>query len=370
MIPLANPKKQVESQKADLLEAISKVFDNCQFIVGDNVKEAEDQYAAKCGARFGIGVNSGTDALVLALAACGVGKDDEVITVPYTFVATTEAILIRGARPVFVDIEPDTFNIDVSSIEAKITPRTRAILPVYLYGQTCDTEAISDIAKRHGLKVIADAAQAIGAKRNGVPIGKLADATCISFFPTKNLGACGDAGMIITDDPDTAETARTLRFHGMKPGTYYYERVGYNSRLDEIQAAVLNVKLPRLDEWNEKRRANAGFYLDAFRDTCLKLPVSMPGNYHIYHQFTIRYAKRDRLREMLAERGIGSAVYYPFPLHLQPCYSFLNYREGDLPVTEATCKEVLSLPVYPELTDEERNTVASGVMECLNILEN
>ncbi|MBR4748336.1 MAG: DegT/DnrJ/EryC1/StrS family aminotransferase [Abditibacteriota bacterium] len=369
MIPLANPKKQVESQKRDLLEAISQVFDKCQFIVGDNVKEAEANYAAKCGASYGIGVNSGTDALVLALAACGVGKDDEVITVPYTFVATTEAILIRGARPVFVDIEPGTFNIDVSQIEAKITPRTKAILPVYLYGQTCDTEAIADIARRHGLKVIADAAQAIGAKRNGAPIGRLADATCISFFPTKNLGACGDAGMIVTDCPETAETARSLRFHGMKPGTYYYERVGYNSRLDELQAAVLNVKLPRLDEWNEKRRAHARCYLEAFSGTCLQLPLEQPGNYHIYHQFTIRYPQRDRLREMLAERGIGSAVYYPFPLHLQPCYGFLGYREGDLPVTEAACKEVLSLPVYPELTDEEISAVATGVRECLSILE-
>ncbi|MBQ9358724.1 MAG: DegT/DnrJ/EryC1/StrS family aminotransferase [Abditibacteriota bacterium] len=369
MIPLANPKVQVDSQRDELLEAIGKVFDKCQFIVGDNVKEAEARYAAVCGAEYGIGVNSGTDALVLALAACGVGKDDEVITVPYTFVATTEAILIRGAKPVFVDIEPDTFNINVKDIESKITPRTKAILPVFLYGQTCDTEAVNAIARKHGLKVIADAAQALGAKRNGLPIGQLADAACISFFPTKNLGACGDAGMIVTSDRELAETARTLRFHGMKPGTYYYERVGYNSRLDEIQAAVLNVKLPMLDKWNSKRRDNAVYYLEAFRDLDMALPYARPGNYHIYHQFTVRFGKRDQLRQMLADRGVGSAVYYPFPLHLQPCYSFLGYREGDLPVTEKVCSEVLSIPVYPELTAEERETVAGAVTECVKALQ-
>ncbi len=369
MIPLANPKVQVDTQKDELLSEISKVFDKCQFIIGENVKEVEKSYASKCGAAYGIGVNSGTDALVLALAACGVGKDDEVITVPYTFVATTEAILIRGAKPVFADIEPDTFNIDVSQIESKITSKTKAILPVFLYGQTCDMETINAIAFKHGLKVIADAAQALGAKRNGKPIGMLADAACISFFPTKNLGACGDAGMIVTNDEKLAETARSLRFHGMVPGTYYYDRIGYNSRLDELQAAVLKVKLPMLDTWNGRRRANAEYYLNELGGTGLILPFAKPENYHIYHQFTLRCRHRDEMKAMLSERGVGSAVYYPFPLHLQSCYGFLGYKKGDMPVAEQVCGEVLSVPVFPELSPEDRATVAGALKECAEILD-
>ena len=369
MIPLANPKVQTHSQKEEIIAAITKVFDKCQFIMGENVPQAEEIYAGFCGAKYGIGVNSGTDALVIALEACGVGCGDEVITVPYTFVATTEAILIRGAVPVFVDIEPDTFNMNSELIEAKITDKTKAIMPVHLYGQCYNTEKISSIAKKYNLKVIADAAQALGARRDGKGIGETANVAGISFFPTKNLGCCGDGGMIVTNDKEIANICKSLRFHGMEPGTYYYDRVGYNSRLDEIQAAVLNIKFPNLEKWNEQRRENAQFYMEKFKGLPIELPYTDPKNYHIYHQFTIKYSKRDKLKDMLSEKGVGSAIYYPYPLHLQPSYAFLNYKEGDMPVTEKICKEVLSLPIFPELTCEERETVVQAFISSVLELE-
>ena len=369
MIPLANPKVQVDSQREEILEAIAKVFDKCQFIMGENVPVIEEKYANYCGAKYGIGVNSGTDALVIALTACGVGKDDEVITVPYTFVATTEAILIRGAKPVYVDVDPKTFNMDVSQIESRITEKTKAILPVHLYGQCYNAEEVNKIAEKYNLKVIADAAQALGSERNGKSIGELSDVAGISFFPTKNLGCCGDGGLIITNDEEIAEKAKYMRFHGMAPGSYYYNHIGYNSRLDEIQAAVLNVKFPKLGEWNSKRRENAAFYLDKFKDMPFVLPVAEESNYHIYHQFTIQYDKRDALKEKLAEKGVGSAIYYPYPLHLQPAYDFLGYKENDFPVTERLCSQVLSLPIFPELGEEDRNTVAEAVISSVEELE-
>ena len=369
VIPLANVKVQVDSQKEEILEAIEKVFDKCQFIMGENVPIVEETYAKHCDAKYGIAVNSGTDALVIALTACGVGKDDEVITVPYTFVATTEAILIRGAKPVYVDIDPVTFNMDPAQIESKITEKTKAILPVHLYGQCYNTDEINKIAEKYGLKVIADSAQALGAKRHGKGIGALSDVAGISFFPTKNLGCCGDGGLIITNDEEIANIAKYIRFHGMAPGSYYYSHIGYNSRLDEIQAAVLNVKFPNLDKWNSKRRENAAFYLDKLKDLPIELPVEEEDNYHIYHQFALKYDKRDALKEKLAEKGVGSAIYYPYPLHLQPAYEFLGYKENSMPVSEKICKQVLSLPIFPELTEEDRNTVANAVIESVNELE-
>jgi len=369
VIPLANPKVQVDSQREEILAAIAKVFDKCQFIMGDNVLEVEEKYANYCGAKYGVAVNSGTDALIIALNACGVERDDEVITVPYTFVATTEAILIRGAKPVYVDVDPATFNIDINQLESKITDKTKAIMPVHLYGQCYNTEEVNKIAKKYGIKVVADAAQALGSKRFNKGIGELADISGISFFPTKNLGACGDGGMIITNDKELAETARFLRFHGMAPGTYYYNHIGCCSRLDEIQAAVLNVKFPNLTKWNEKRVENAAFYLDKFKDLPIELPVTEKDNYHIYHQFTLKYDKRDELKAKLAERGVGSAIYYPYPLHLQPAYEFLGYKENDFPATEQICKSVLSLPIFPELTTEDRNTVAQAVIDSVSEIE-
>ena len=286
-IPVANPRAQYLALRDEISAAVQQVLDSCHFILGENVTAVEEEIPKLCDARFGVAVNSGTDAIVIALAACGIGPGDEVITTPFTFVATTEAILIVGAKPVYVDIDPETFNLDASLVEGRITDRTRAILPVHLYGQCADVEHIVSIAERHGLKVVSDGAQAIGAKHHGKGIGAYPDASTLSFYPTKNLGACGDGGMLLTNDENVASMARSLRAHGMVGG-YSYEHVGYCSRMDEVQAAVLRVKMSRVNEWNEGRRANAAFYLEALKDLPIKLPVPKPENWHVYHQFTIR----------------------------------------------------------------------------------
>ena len=366
-IPIANPKAQYLTLKDEIDAAVEQVFDSCQFILGPNVAALEEEMPPLCDARFGIGVNSGTDAIVIALAGAGVGVGDEVITTPYTFVATTEAVMIVGARPVYVDIDPETFNIDPARIEEKITDKTKAILPVHLYGQCADIELIESIAVKHGLKLIADGAQAVGAQHKGKGIGGYGDAATLSFFPTKNLGACGDGGMVLTASEEVAARCKSLRFHGMD-STDSFELVGYCSRLDEIQAAVLRVKLKKIREWNEARRANAAYYLEALADLPLKLPVTKPDNYHVYHQFTLRFGRRDELNAKLAQRGIGSAIYYPSPLHLQRAYSVLGYKEGDLPEAEKAAREVLSLPVFGELTRGEVEQVAEGVMQSVKEL--
>lgn len=368
-IPVANPKAQCMTQKDELIEAITKVFDSCHFILGENVTQIEKTVAEICDAKYGIAVNSGTDAIVIALAACGVSAGDEVITTPYTFVATNEAIMNLGAKPVYVDIDPKDFNIDVTKIEAAITPKTKAILPVHLYGQCCDIEKIDEIAKRHNIKVVADGAQAIGAKRFGKAMGAFGDASTISFYPTKNLGACGDGGMIVTNDEDINEAARSLRFHGMANG-YYYKRIGFCSRLDEIQAAVLNVKVKKLAQWNEARRTHAHYYIENLSDLPIELPIAHPDNYHIYHQFTIKYAKRDALQKGLADNGVGSAVFYPAPLHIHDAYKMLGYKEGDFPISESVAKQVLSLPVFPELGIDNAKIVADTIRKVVCELEN
>ncbi len=364
-IPVANPKAQYLALRDEISQVVQQVLDSCSFVLGPNVTALEEEIPQICGAKYGIAVNSGTDAIIIALAACGVGPGDEVITTPFTFVATTEAIMIVGATPVYVDIDPETFNLDASKIEEKITSKTKAIVPVHLYGQCADMEVIEAIAQKHGLKIIADGAQAIGASRNDRGMGSYPDASTLSFYPTKNLGGAGDGGMVLTNDADVAELAKSLRSHGMRShgveGGYIYQQIGYCSRLDEIQAAVLRVKAKKIREWNEQRRANAAFYLDAFKDLPIKLPHARPENYHIYHQFTIRCAQRDELKSMLAERGVGSAVYYPGALHLEKAYLHLGYKEGDFPEAEQAVKEVLSLPIFPELTQEERETVAEAV---------
>ena len=359
-IPIANPKAQYLALKDEIDAAVRDVFESCHFILGPNVTALEEELPGLCDAKFGVSVNSGTDAIVIALAACGVGPGDEVITTPYTFVATTEAVMIVGAKPVYVDIDPNTFNIDPAKIEAAITPKTKAILPVHLYGQCADIEEIGKIAEKHGLKLVSDGAQAIGAAHKGKGIGAYGEAATLSFFPTKNLGACGDGGMILTNDEALAARCKQLRFHGMDK-TYAYELVGYCSRLDEIQAAVLRVKLRKMREWNEARRANAHYYIEVLSDLPLGLPISQPENYHIYHQFTLRYPKRDELKARLTERDVGCAVYYPSPLHLQPAYASLGHKSGDFPEAERACAEVLSLPVFPELSAEDRATVAGAV---------
>lgn len=363
-IPVANPKAQVQSIKQELIDAVTQVFDDCHFILGENVKALEQEIPVLCEAKYGIGVNSGTDALVISLVAAGVGAGDEVITTPYTFVATTEAIVIIGAKPVFVDIDPKTFNLDANQIASAITEKTKAILPVHLYGQCCAVDEILKLASEKGLKVVFDGAQAIGSKYKGSPIGKYGHAATLSFFPTKNLGGCGDGGMLLTNDPDIAEKARELRVHGMDD-TYSYKHIGYCSRLDELQAATLRVKLRYIEKWNEARRTNAAYYIESFKDLPIVTPVPLSENYHTYHQFTLRYEKRDQLKTGLAERGVGSAVYYPSPLHLQRAYEYLGYKCGDFPETELATQEVLSLPVYPELSEEDRDTVAKSVIETI-----
>ncbi|MDW8105730.1 MAG: DegT/DnrJ/EryC1/StrS family aminotransferase, partial [Armatimonadota bacterium] len=342
-------------------QAIARVLESGRFILGENVQRLEEEVAAYCGARFGIGVASGTDALELSLAALGIGPGDEVITTPFTFGATTEVIVRLGARPVYVDIDPCTYNIDVSAIERAITPRTRALLPVDLFGQMTDREALWGIAQRYGLYLVNDSAQAIGARQNGKRVAETGHATAMSFYPTKNLGAFGDGGIVLTNDEQIARRVRQLRVHGAEGGAYFYKMPGYCSRLDEIQAAILRVKLRYLEEWNEQRRRNACRYMELLQGTQVVLPVTMPGNLHTYHQFTIRHRRRDALQAYLKEQGVATAVYYPLPLHLQEAYRCLGYQRGDLPHAERAAEEVLSLPVHPELSQEQIEYVAAAV---------
>ncbi|MCX8053605.1 MAG: DegT/DnrJ/EryC1/StrS family aminotransferase [Armatimonadetes bacterium] len=369
-IPSANPKAQIAALRNEIMAAVDEVFNSCQFILGPNVAALEEEVPAACDARFGIAVNSGTDAIVVALAAAGIGPGDEVITTPFTFVATAEAAMIVGARPVFADIDPTDFNLNPDLVEQKITSRTKAILPVHLYGQCAQVERMEQIAEKHGLVLVSDAAQAIGSEHKGRGIGAYGHAATLSFYPTKNLGGAGDGGMVLTNSEQIAEKAKSMRFHGTD-NTFNYlsfssaQYVGYCSRLDEIQAAVLRVKLKRLDEWNAARAANAAYYIETLKDLPLQLPIPKPENYHTYHQFTIRFARRDELKAKLAERGVGSAVFYPCPLHIQKAYADLGYKPGDFPEAERAAKEVLSLPVFPELSESDRKTVAEAVRECV-----
>ncbi|MBI3948802.1 MAG: DegT/DnrJ/EryC1/StrS family aminotransferase [Armatimonadetes bacterium] len=360
---MADLRAQYQSVKEEVDRAVLDVLATAQFVLGDRVARFESRIAAVCGAAHGVGVASGTDALLLPLVAMGIGPGDEVIVPSFTFVATAEVVCLAGAAPVFAEIRPDTFNLDPEAVAAKITPRTRAILPVHLYGQMADMGALREIADRHGLRIIEDAAQAIGAEQRGRRIGQAGDAAGLSFFPTKNLGAAGDGGMVLTNDAALAERLRNLRFHG-SGGTYYYANIGYNSRLDALQAAILEAKLGSLDRWNEARRANAAYYRQALAGTPLLLPVEADGNRHIYHQYTLRVPEgvdREALRAHLQKRGIASAVYYPLSVHLQEAYARFGEGPGSLPETERAQRQVLSLPVYPELTAEQREHVAAGV---------
>ena len=359
-VPLLDLKRQYSSIKNELDQVVFSVLADTKFIMGPEVKSFEEKMAEYCQAKFAIGVASGTDALLIALRACNVGSGDEVITTPFSFFATAGVITRLGATPVFVDIDPHTYNIAPEQIEKKITERTKAIMPVHLYGQCADMDAINLITKKHNLKVVEDAAQAIGAKYKGKKAGTFGDFGCFSFFPSKNLGAAGDAGMVVTNDPEMAELMRILRVHGAKP-KYYHSLVGYNSRLDTLQAAILSVKLRYLDGWTKKRREHAEAYNSAFKGLDLITPKEENFNYHIYHQYTLAVKNRDKLSAVLKENQIGHEVYYPVPLHLQKCYQFLGYKEGDLPVAERKAKEVISLPIYPELTTEERNFVIETV---------
>lgn len=353
-------KRQYASIKEEVDQAVFGVLAHAKFIMGPEVKVFEEQVARYCGVKSAVGVASGTDALLLSLRACGVEAGDEVITSGFTFFATAGVISRLGATPVYVDIDPHTYNIDPSRIEEKITAKTKAIMPVHLYGQCADMDSIMQVANAHNLKVVEDAAQAIGAKYKGKRAGSLGHFGCFSFFPSKNLGAAGDGGMIVTGDPSMDELLRMLRVHGAKP-KYYHSIVGYNSRLDTLQAALLSVKLKYLDGWTQKRREHAEAYNRAFEDSNIITPKEETFNYHIYHQYTIAVKSRDKLREILKEKQIGHDVYYPVPLHLQECYKHLGYKQGDLPVTEQKTQEVISIPIYPELTAEEQNYVIDTV---------
>ena len=372
-IPLVDLKAQYKTIKKEINKAIEKVLENCHFILGENVGKLEEEISNYCGTRYGIGVASGTDALLLSLLALGVGEGDEVITTPFTFIATTEAISKVRAKPVFVDINSKTYNLNIEQIEEKISPRTKAILPVHLYGQTCDMDPIMDLAKKYNLTVIEDAAQAIGAEYKRRKVGSIGDTGCFSFFPSKNLGAYGDGGMVVTDREEIAEKIRMLRVHGCKK-KYYHQIDGYNSRLDELYAAILRIKLPHLDEWIKKRRQNAYYYnelFNSFNPVTVITPFEPDYSKHVHYLYTIRTQHRDVVQDALKSRGISTAVYYPVPLHLQNVYKGLGHKEGDFPISEQCSKEILSLPMYPELTKaqiEEIVKVIRALCKKINFL--
>lgn len=351
-VMLADLVQQYNSIKEEVDTAIADVVSSGRFILGPVVEQLEEEIARFSGARFGVGVNSGTDALHLAMVALGIGPGDEVITSPFTFVATAEMVSITGAKPVFADVRPDTFNLCPDSVESLITPRTKAIIPVDLFGQMADRTAFVALAEKHHLAIIWDSAQAIGSRFDDKPLGAFPGITTLSFFPTKNLGAYGDGGMVLTNDEAVRASVLRYRFHG-SGGGYFYSEVGYCSRLDAIQAAVLHAKLKHLDRWNELRRAHADRYRELLAGTPVVLPHCDSRCHHTYHQFTIRHPERDRLKSYLAEHQVDTGIYYPLALHLQEAYRSLGYKPGDLPNAERAAAEVLSLPVHPEMTMEQ-----------------
>jgi dTDP-4-amino-4,6-dideoxygalactose transaminase len=362
-VPFFDIKRQNENLKKEIEAAISEVVASGRFILGPNVAALENEVAAYCGVKHAIGVASGTDALHLALRACGVKAGNEVITSPFTFVATAEAIAYCGATTVFTDIEPKTFNIDAEKVEKKITKKTRAILPVHLYGQTCQMDKISKICQKHGIKMIEDCAQAIGAEYAGKKAGSFGEAGCFSFFPTKNLGGFGDGGMVTTNDEKIAEEIKVLRGHGSRK-TYHYDIIGYNSRLDELQAAILRMKLRHTEDFSRARRKNSNIYHKHLNSVNqIALPFEWPNGKHVFNQYTIRVKERDDLFEYLKVKGIGAMVYYPLSLHLQKAFADLGHKPGDFPESEAAQDEVLSLPIFPELADQEIEQVCHALKE-------
>jgi dTDP-4-amino-4,6-dideoxygalactose transaminase len=382
-VPLLDLKAQFAQIRAEVMPVIDQVCAGQHFILGEHVRALEEEIARYCTASAGVGVSSGTDALLLALMALKIGAGDEVITSPFTFFATAGTIVRSGARPVFCDIDPETFNLSPAAVQAFIDDhcavqgglltnratggRIRALMPVHLYGQCADMDPLMAIARKYGLKVIEDAAQAIGSEyKNGVRSGTFGDVGCFSFFPSKNLGAFGDAGLCTTNDPDLAESMRVLRVHGGKP-KYIHAVIGGNFRIDELQAAVLRVKLKYLDGWTEGRQRNAAYYDAAFAEAGLgasvRTPIARPGYRHIFNQYVVRVHDRDALRARLTERGIGSEIYYPVPLHLQTCFEYLNYRAGSFPEAERAAGETLALPIYPELETAQLAQVVGEIAE-------
>ncbi len=353
MIPIVDLKAQYLEIKDELEAAVKETLAGGRFILGPSVEALEKETAAYCGAAFGVGVASGTDALHLALLALGIGPGDEVITTPFTFIATAEAISYTGATPVFVDIDPATYNLDCGQVEAKITSRTRALLPVHLYGQPADMDDILALAAKYKLSVVEDCAQAVGAQYKGRRVGAFGDAGCFSFFPSKNLGGAGDGGLIVTNDRALADRLKRLRAHGSSR-KYFHEEIGYNSRLDEIQAAIIRVKLRYLDKWTLARQSRAALYGELLSSAAgIARPRIAPDRTHVWHQYTIRAANRDEIKDRLAAAGIDSAVHYPVPIHLQPAYAQLAQTAGAFPQSETAAAQVLSLPIYPQLSDAD-----------------
>ena len=370
-VPFFDLAVQFKSIEDEIRSALDEVFQTQQFILGSKVQVLEEAIAGYCGTRYAVGVASGSDALLLSLMALGIGTGDEVLLPPFTFFATAGSVSRLGAIPVFVDIDRETYNIDPSRIEEKITTRTKAVIPVHLFGQCADMDPLLEIAKEKKLFVIEDAAQALGAEYKpkagsaGRRAGQIGDLGCFSFYPTKNLGAFGDAGMTVTDNPALAEKVKLLRVHGSQP-KYFHKAIGMNSRLDTIQAAILLVKFKYLEKWTAERQKKAGRYQRLFEDLLpsvkgLELPAVQYQNRHIFHQYVIRVPERNRLKQFLAAEGIGTDVYYPVPLHLQECYSFLNNRRGDFPNSEKASEEVLALPIYPELTEDQQGMVVNRI---------
>jgi dTDP-4-amino-4,6-dideoxygalactose transaminase len=365
-VPLLDLHAQYRPLRAEILAAIERVCDSQRFIMGPEITSLESELALMLGVRHAIAVSSGTDALLLALMALDIKPGDEVITPTYSFFATAGAVARLGARPVLVDMDEATFNIDAAQAVAAITPRTKAIIPVHLFGQSADMDPLLLAASRSGVPIVEDAAQAVGATYKSRPLGSLGAFGCFSFFPSKNLGAFGDAGLLTAMDDGLAKRARLLRTHGMEP-RYYHHLVGANFRMDALQAAILRVKAPHLDEWTEGRRANAARYRVLFRDAALLDRVTLPAEpadrRHIYNQFVIRVADRDGLRAHLDERGVGTEIYYPVPFHLQPCFADLGYHRGDFPKAERAAAESLALPIYSELTEAQQEAVVSAIGE-------
>lgn len=369
-VPLLDLQAQYQTIRDEVRLAVDRVFESQQFVMGAEVQALEEQIAEYSRTRFAIGCASGSDALLLALMSCGIGPDDEVITTPFSFFATASAITRLGARPVFADIDEHTFNIHPSLVGEKITARTKAIVPVHLYGQCAEMDLLTELSARHGISIIEDAAQAIGAEDGRRRAGSMGTIGCFSFYPSKNLGGAGDGGMLTTNDVEHAQRLRMLHLHGEEQ-KYHHKIIGINSRLDALQAAVLRVKLRHLDEWTTARQRKAQQYELMFADAGLSEQIEPPfvkaGARHIFHQFVIRIrdGRRDALRAHLRERGVGTDIYYPVPLHLQECFAYLGYKEGDFPVAEKAAKKTLALPIYPELTDEQQDYVVSAIGEFL-----
>jgi dTDP-4-amino-4,6-dideoxygalactose transaminase len=363
-VPYLDLKAQYQSIKPEIDAAIARVLESCQFVLGPEVAGFEQDFAAYCGAAECIALNSGTSALHLALLAAGVGPGDEVITVPFTFVASVAAVTYTGARPVLVDIDPRSFTMDPAAVEAAITPRTKAILPVHLYGQSADMDPIMEIARRHGLVVIEDAAQAHGAKYKTRPVGSIGDMACFSFYPGKNLGAYGEGGAVTTSNPEYARTIRMLRDWG-QDRKYHHLLRGFNYRMEGFQGAILRVKLRHLERWTEARRKVVNLYNDLLADSGVETPTEMPWGRHVYHVYTLRADDRDGLQASLLAEGIQTGIHYPVPAHLQPAYADLGYGRGAFPRAETAAEQVLSLPLYPELSSQAVAEVAGAVKKAV-----